>query len=924
MIKKNLNIKSVLWTLLLTALMSPSISAQVGPALVMAPGDGNPTGNGPVLTTAITLRNNTNNATNGTTFATYTPALIATYTLTNFEYPNFYTTTQFSTRQAVNIAPRDPILVNQNAFGTPAVADFTSAGSNNGAGISGTANKAVQLEVFTAPLRLNARATNGRHRMANLEITFNRAVNNPIINLGGLGGTATNLTFSSEFDLLVESATAIPTYSKSSGSGTFLVTGDQITNGESRYKGAGTNGSFKINALGVTKITLRIFVKGDDRITNTNSWADGDYSTVTADALTISLSVLESDLEILKTITPSSAFVDDNVVFNLTAKNNGPSNNSGVKVNDLLPSGYAYVSHVASAGTYIPGTGIWTLGNLVNGASSSLAITAKVLSSGNYTNTATISGDISEPNLANNTAVATVLVQNKISDLEILKTVTPSSAVAGDNVVFNLTAKNNGPSNNTGIKVNDLLPSGYTYVSHAASAGSYVPGTGIWTLGNLANATSSTLAITAKVLSTGNYTNTATISGDVSDSNLTNNTATVTPSIEGPLDSDGDGILDIYENNCSGSDIGSLGFFEDFGTGTDQPSSPFVPNYVYKSAAPIGNGQYTIARSPKPYAAGYAAWGTFTDHTGNPDGRMLIIDADLDPGEIYRREITGIAPGISVSFSFYARNVVVAGKNLIKPRITYKIENESGITIFTGNTGDLPEGGDWKSYGGNVTVPGTKLVLVLVNDAPGGGGNDLAIDDIRFSQACDTDGDGVPDYLDLDSDGDGCPDSLESGGMSPPATTTSTDGLIHYAFQQGVKLEATQPTDHTISWNGATAFKSTISATATAGSTEIGVTTSANISYVWQVSTDGGIIFTDITAAGTGPVYAGFSGVNTTGTEVTLSLSKVPLTASTYQYRVRLIHEANVCGSESPSATLTVNRSLIITNPNIYQKVKRN
>lgn len=82
-------------------LISTTANAQL-PTLEMAPGDGNPTGNGQILSTQIRLRNSTNNP-SGTTISIFTPALNATYTLKNFEYNNYYETTQLSTRQNVNI-----------------------------------------------------------------------------------------------------------------------------------------------------------------------------------------------------------------------------------------------------------------------------------------------------------------------------------------------------------------------------------------------------------------------------------------------------------------------------------------------------------------------------------------------------------------------------------------------------------------------------------------------------------------------------------------------------------------------------------------------------------------------------------------------------------------------------------------------------
>jgi hypothetical protein len=63
------------------------------------------------------------------------------------------------------------------------------------------------------------------------------------------------------------------------------------------------------------------------------------------------------------------------------------NSSSNVLVNDLLPSGYTYVSHSAGAGTtYNNGTGVWTIGTLGVDATSNL-ITATVRPTGVYANT---------------------------------------------------------------------------------------------------------------------------------------------------------------------------------------------------------------------------------------------------------------------------------------------------------------------------------------------------------------------------------------------------------------------------------------------------------------------------------------------------------------------------------------------------------
>lgn len=115
-----------------------------------------------------------------------------------------------------------------------------------------------------------------------------------------------------------------------------------------------------------------------------------------------------ADLTITKTVNDATPAVGDPVTFTLTASNNGPNAATGVTVNDLLPSGYTYASD-NGGGAYNSGTGVWTIGNLANGASVSLQITATVLTTGDYLNTARVTGSEMDPNPANNVSGAMVV-----------------------------------------------------------------------------------------------------------------------------------------------------------------------------------------------------------------------------------------------------------------------------------------------------------------------------------------------------------------------------------------------------------------------------------------------------------------------------------------------------------------------------------
>ncbi|TXB60633.1 DUF4347 domain-containing protein [Phaeodactylibacter luteus] len=234
-----------------------------------------------------------------------------------------------------------------------------------------------------------------------------------------------------------------------------------------------------------------------------------------------SLLSADADLGITKTVDNPTPDVGDNVVFTLTVTNNGPAAATGVEVVDLLPSGYTYVSD-DGGGAYASGSGLWTIGNLANGGTATLNITATVNATGDYLNTVTVTGNENDPDTNNNTDDEPTAPVAQ-TDLSITKTVDNPTPDVGDNVVFTLTVTNNGPSAATGVEVTDNLPSGYTYVSDDGG-GAYASGTGLWTIGNLANGGTATLNITATVNATGDYVNTATVTGNENDPDTNNNT----------------------------------------------------------------------------------------------------------------------------------------------------------------------------------------------------------------------------------------------------------------------------------------------------------------------------------------------------------------------------------------------------------------
>lgn len=135
---------------------------------------------------------------------------------------------------------------------------------------------------------------------------------------------------------------------------------------------------------------------------------------------------------------------------------------------------------------------------------------------------------ITGPCLADIISIDVILtVDSCLTDVSVLKTASSMTPVVGETIVFTIAASNLSAINATGVTVVDILQSGYSYVSSATSIGSFNSSTGVWTIGNLNAGNSATLTITAEVLNSGSYSNTATISATEIETDLTNNVSTI-------------------------------------------------------------------------------------------------------------------------------------------------------------------------------------------------------------------------------------------------------------------------------------------------------------------------------------------------------------------------------------------------------------
>ncbi len=228
-----------------------------------------------------------------------------------------------------------------------------------------------------------------------------------------------------------------------------------------------------------------------------------------------------ADLRLTKDVDNARPNLGENVTFNVTVTNDGPDTATGVEVTDLLPPGIRFVSNSLSQGSYDDATGVWTLGDLADGATATLGINGTIEASGGNptapkTNTAEITAaDEADPDSTpgnRNPAEddqAAVTVTPLVIDLALAKSVSDATPSLGDEVVFTVTVRNEGDDPASGVQVRDTLPEGVVLTGANEFLGSFNAATGVWFVGDLAAGASADLELTVVVRSPGTITNIA-------------------------------------------------------------------------------------------------------------------------------------------------------------------------------------------------------------------------------------------------------------------------------------------------------------------------------------------------------------------------------------------------------------------------------
>jgi uncharacterized repeat protein (TIGR01451 family) len=235
--------------------------------------------------------------------------------------------------------------------------------------------------------------------------------------------------------------------------------------------GVGGTASFKVTVLVTAGTAAQTALTGAATVTSSSVM----IGTLTASA---AVTVAVADLSITQTAVPTTSITSGTIAYTDIVTNNGPSAALVPVLTQATPANTTFASVVPSAGWTCTAPVVGAAGNVVctDGSNLSNAATATftvnvTVSNGVapgtvITGSASVSSPTTDSNSANNTATSTTTTGP--ADLAVTQTSSAPVVAAGTNVVFTITATNNGPASSQNVVVYNNIPANTTFQALSA------------------------------------------------------------------------------------------------------------------------------------------------------------------------------------------------------------------------------------------------------------------------------------------------------------------------------------------------------------------------------------------------------------------------------------------------------------------------
>ncbi|RFM33427.1 hypothetical protein DXN04_15810, partial [Chitinophaga silvisoli] len=207
-------------------------------------------------------------------------------------------------------------------------------------------------------------------------------------------------------------------------------------------------------------------------------------------------------------------------------------------------------------------------------------------------------------------------------------------------------------------------------------------------------------------------------------------------------------VVNCTISTCSGGDAEMPGFTEDFGTlPTNASRKAYSPSsaitYIYSGSGDPADNYYAISNTTHLKGD----WITTNDHTGTTRGGMLVANSGISPSTFFQKEVDGLCRGSVYNFSAWFINAdssqvmtSTCASGFIYAGVTFQILNAANTSQVLASFRTYAVSPNfakatWQRFGGTFTVPSgvTDVIVRIINNFPGGCGNDIAVDDIQFS-----------------------------------------------------------------------------------------------------------------------------------------------------------------------------------------------
>lgn len=345
-------------------------------------------------------------------------------------------------------------------------------------------------------------------------------------------------------------------------------------------------------------------------------------------------------------------------------------------------------------------------------------------------------------------------------DVIVNKTVDQPEIMEGETATFTIRVQNLGVGPVTNLQITDNIPAGLTLESATTITGNWSGNT--WNIGTLLGGEIATLALEVQgdeidILPLLSVINTVTNTQDQVDSNTTEDTPSTRLTVHNDFDNDGvRDIVDVDDDND--------GIYDEDECLTEICFQPIVNESFENPVIPRGSLLFLNQNGIPGWSTtdpfgGIEYWAGFNGVPAYDGNQFVELNAYVNSA-LYQNLC--LTPGTVINWSLRHRGRL--GLDVMQVRI--------GADLASANVEATISDDDsaWGFHSGTYTVPQGQVNTVFIFEAVSTATGDTSIgnfiDDIQIVVAdvpsCnDTDGDGLPDNLDLDSDGDGCSDANE-------------------------------------------------------------------------------------------------------------------------------------------------------------------